>query len=271
MHLPKIVLGIFLIIVLSACTTEIKLARSFQKQPNTISVLCDYPDYIYLTSSMVDVPKGLSEEEEIAFQDSLFANSDFVRFIDDTIFFRKFREDMKQEFQGIGVNYYETEQLDEFLSSGGVQYLVNFKQLEIEERWESYHDEEVFDDVLYEEDFWIKGISLNAWMDVAKVNDTVEIQRQLYQESVLKDEVDGMFFQTQWSGQVDYHYRLDTLRVSDIGELEFRASEDFSHFIFNYIVNKEIRDQLNYMEEPEPAYQWFMKPGSRRLLPEAIR
>jgi hypothetical protein len=252
------------------CTTEMKLAKNIQKEKHKISVLCDYPDFIFFTNSLVEIPKGISDKELADFQDSLYMHSSYIRFIDDTLFFKQFKDDMRDQFQSIGIQYYESDSLKQFLANDGILYLVNFKQLEIEERWESFHDEEVFDEILYQEDFWIKGVSLNAWMDVAKVNDTVEIQRQLYQESVLKDEVDGMFFQTQWSGEVNYHYRLDTLKVSDLGELEFRAAEDFSHFIFNYIVNKEIRDRLNYLDEAPPSYEWIMRPGSRRLIPEEI-
>ena len=111
---------------------------------------------------------------------------------------------------------------------------------------------------------------MNAWMDVAKVNDSVEIQRQVYGESVMVDEVDGMFFQNQWNGEVHYQYRLDTLNIRELNDLEYQSGEDFSHVIFNYIVNKEIRDQLNYYNETPPAYKWILRPGSRRLIPEQI-
>ena len=267
MHFHRLLYGFSILLFFVACTTEIKLARNIQKEKQSISVLCDYPDFLYLSSSMVAIPKGLTEDEETAFHDSLFTNSDYVRFIDDTIFFRRFRQNMKEDLESIGVKYYETDDIDAFLNSGGVQYLVNFKQLEIEERWESYHAEEVFGEMLYEEDFWIKGVSVNAWMDVAKVNDTVEIQRQLYRESVILDEVDGMFFQNQWNGEVHYQYRLDSLEVSDIGELKEQSAMEFSRFIFNYIVNKEIQDRLFYLEGLEPPNNWYISPSSGRLIP----
>lgn len=149
MHFLRFLLGFSFLLFFVACTTEIKLARSIQKDKQNISVLCDYPDFIYLSSSMVAPPKGLTEAEEAGFQDSLYANSDYVRFIDDTIFFRRFRENMKKNLELIGVKYYETDDIGAFLASGGVQYLVNFKQLEIEERWESYHAEEAFGAILY--------------------------------------------------------------------------------------------------------------------------
>jgi len=268
MHLLKTLLAISLIILLSACSTEIKLAKSFQNQPNSISVLCDFPDFIYLTNAMVEVPEDLNDEEQAAFLDSLYRNSDFIRFIDDTIFFRKFKENIRKEFQGIGVNYYDAEQIDQFLSSEAVQYLVNFKQLEIEERWELFRVEEAFGTMSYEQKIWLEAVSVNAWIDVAKVNDTVEIQRPLYKEIVLTDQVDGMFFQNQWNGEVHFQYRLDTLEIRDIGNLKDIAAEEFSYYIFNYIVNKEIRDQLNYVEQINPVYHWFLQPGSKRILPE---
>lgn len=259
--------GALLTIIVSSCTTEIKIARTLNRDKSTISVLCDFPDYIILTNSMVEVPKDLSGKELADFYDTLFVHSEYVQYVNDTLFFHEFQENMKMQMLRIGVKYYESDDIDGFLSSKGTQYIINFKQLEMEERWEAFHDEEHIGDMLYEEDFWIKGVSLNAWMDIAKVNDTVEIQRQLYYESVIKDDVDGMFFQNQWNGDVHYQYRLDSLKVSDIDDLQYQAADEFTYFILDYIFNKEIRDRLNYAEGLEPINSWNLSPTSRRLIP----
>ena len=265
------VLFFIALLFISACSSEMRLARNIQHDMQQISVLCEFPDHIILTNSLIETPDNLNDEEQRAFFDTAYKYSKYVQYIDDTIFLRKFRENIKQEFENYDVHYYRKDQFNEFISSGGVLYLVNFKQLELEERWEAFHDEERFNDVILEEDFWIMGLSHNAWIDVAKINDTVEIQRQLYTESILKDEVDGMFFQNQWSGEVHYQYRLDSLQVSDIGELELQSAEDFLIFILNTIINKEIRDRLDYSEGIEPINEWKISPNSGRLLPEILR
>jgi len=271
MRLVNALLLFTIFVLISSCTTEIKMARAFEKQPNKISILCEYPEMVFLTNSVPEMPEGLTQEEQSTFLDSAYIYSDYVKFINDTLFLRQFRTQMKEQFGYIGVNYYDIDDLDKFLASQGVQYIVSFKQLEIEERWEPYHAEESFGDMLYEEDFWIKGVSLNAWVDIAKVDDSLEIQQKIYIESVLKDEVDGIFFQNQWTGEVHYQYRLDTLELQDIGELEYTASEEFSYLIFSHIVNKEIRDTLEYLNEPEAVNQWILEPGHKRLSPVPIR
>ncbi|MCK5857337.1 MAG: hypothetical protein KAG64_07600 [Bacteroidales bacterium] len=268
-HKIQFVVLLIIIALSISCTTEIKLARSIQKDMNQISVLCDYPDHIILTNSLLELPNNMSEEESNAFYDSAYSNSQYIRYIDDTIFLRKFKEYSKSIFENYNVNYYEEEDIDAFLSSAGELYIINYKQLELEERWENYHDKEWFGNMLYEEDFWIMGLSLNAWIDVAKINDTVEIQRHLYIESVLVDEVDGMFFQNQWTGDVNYQYRLDSLEVSDVGELQYQSADEFSYHVINFVINKEIRDRLNSLEELEPMNEWFLSPGSGRLIPRA--
>lgn len=256
------------VVLLISCSTEMRLANNLQRHKNQIHVLCSFPEQIILSNSKVPFPESLEKEEESDFYDSIYYHSDYVQYIDDTIFLRKFRAATEKYFESIGFSYHKVEDLNEFLMSNGTKYLISFKQLELEERWTSYHDEEVIGNTLYEEDFWVNGISLNAWMDVAKVNDTVEIQRQTYQESILQDNVEGMFFQNQWNGEVHYQYRIDTLRVRDIGDLQTRSAHDFGYFIINFIINKEISDHLNYLEGLKPQNTWYYSPNSGRLIPE---
>ncbi len=274
MRFPKVKVKSLILLIavfLLACSSEIQMARNIKNNMEQIAILCDFPDYIILSNSTIEEPNGMNEEEEAAFYDSAYSNSIYIQYIDDTLFMRKFQEYIKQEFDNYDVRFYHKDQINEFLSTDGVLYLANFKQLELEERWEPFHAEERFDSLIYEEDFWIMGLSLNAWIDVARINDTVEVQRQLYKESVLKDDVDGMFFQNEWSGEVHYQYRIDTLKVRDIWELELQSAEDFSLLIMNTIINKEIRDRLDYYEGVEPVNEWKISPSSGRLLPEVLR
>lgn len=252
---------------MNSCSTEFRLSSNLQHHKDRIHVLCSFPDHLYLSNAKISPPEGLSSQEESAFYDSIFYQSDYIQYVDDTIFLRVFRETTKAFFESRGFTYHEVGELNPFLASDGMLYLVKFKQLELEERWEPYHQEEVLGEMKYEEDFWINGLSLNAWMDVAKVNDTVEIQRELYDESILTDQVEGLFFQNQWTGDVHYQYRLDTLFVSDIGELKTKSAHELSYFIINYIINKEIRDQLNYLEGLEPNNSWYLSPNSGRIIP----
>ena len=248
-----------------------RLASNLQRKKDHVHILCTFPEHIILSNSKVPAPEGLSADEEAAFYDSLFYYSDYVQYIDDTIFLRKFKNYTKKYFREMGFSYHEVSDLNNFLTSDGMLYLVKFKQLELEERWFPYHQEEQFDSTIYEEDIWINGISMNAWMDVAKVNDTVEVQNELYDESVLSDRVNGMFFQNQWSGDVHYQYLLDTLQLNEIGSLQSQAAIDLGTYLIDYIVNKEIRDRLDYLEGVKPRSRWFFSVKSGRFLPEPIR
>jgi hypothetical protein len=259
------------IVLLVSCSTEMRLAGNLQRKKDQIHILCSFPEHIFLSNSKVPIPDGLSANEETIFLDSLFYNSDYVQYIDDTIFLRKFKTYTKKYFEDMGFSYHEVNDLNNFLTSDGMLYLVKFKQLELEERWFPYHQEEQFDSTIYEEDIWINGISLNAWMDVSKVNDTVEVQRALYEESILSDRVTGMFFQNQWSGEVQYQYQLDTLQLNEVGELQTQSAIDLGTYLVNYIINKEIRDRLNYLEGVKPRSWWFFSSKSGRFLPEPIR
>jgi hypothetical protein len=244
-----------------------RIAGNLQRNKKNISVLCSYPEFIYLTNSKVEPPYDLNEEAKIAFYDSLYRISDYIQYIDDTIFLRRFREATKTYFEKMGINYYEADSIGTFINREGTKYILDYLQLEIEELWIPYHQEEQFQEVIYEENFWINGISLNAWVKAAKVNDTVEVQRQLYFESVLSDEVEGLFFQNQWTGEVHYQYELDSLQVSEIGVLKTRAANEIGEHLLEYIINKEIRDRLNYLENLEPNNHWIITPNGN-ILPE---
>ena len=270
MHFPNKILALSIILLglLVSCSTEFSLARNLQRHKNSVHILFSFPERIILSNSKVEVRSGLSIVEEISFFDSAHYSSDFVQYIDDTIFLRKFKSHLKNHITEMGFSYYENDDLKEFLGTEGTLYLVNFKQLEIEERWVPIHREEQFDTLVYEEDLWVNGISMNAWGDIAKVNDTVEIQKQLYYESILSDGVEGMFFENQWNGEVHFQYLLDTLYVNQLGELESQSAEDFSINLIDHIINKEIRDQMNYQEGLKPNHEWYLSPGSGRLLPK---
>jgi len=269
MHFRKFPILFFgLLLLLISCSTEMRLATNLQRKKDKIHILCRFPEHIFLTNSKAEIPEALSADKEAAFYDSLFYHSDFVQYIDDTIFLRNFKQSIKVFFEKEGFSYHDLSDMKNFLSADGMLYSIDFKQLELEERWIPYHQEEQFDSIIYDEDFWINGLSMNAWMDVAKVNDTVEVQRQLYEESILSDKVEGMFFQNQWSGEVHYQYILDTLQVNDIGKLQTKAAVELGTFLINDIINKELRDRLNYLIGAKPRYNWFFSAKSGRFLPE---
>ncbi len=260
MHFRRFHYLIFFIVFLMSCTAEIRIANNLQRNKKNINILCRFPDYFYLTNSKIPIPENLPANKEMDFYDSAYRQSDFLQYIDDQKFLQEFKRNLGKYFTSFGVNYYPVDSINQFLRAKGTSYVLDFKQLELEERWMPYHREEEFDSMIYSEDFYINAMSLNAWITAAKVNDTVEVSRSLYTESVMSDAVDDMFFQNQWTGEVSYQYRLEELELEDLEYFPVKAANDIGNYLMNYIVDKEVCDRLKYTTGEDAKNYWKLSP-----------
>jgi len=123
------------------------------------------------------------------------------------------------------------------------------------------------------QDFWLNAVNLNSWYEISGVNDSQKTKKMLYASETAADYFNGKFKFNLLTEEVTYQYTIDTIALNDIYELAAFAGKKYASYIFDYIMNLEIRKQLPASSQPykymhfdresgriEPAYDYRFTP-----------
>ena len=129
--------------------------------------------------------------------------------------------------------------------------------------------EEMEDGYLYTERFVLNALGIDAWITVSQLNDTAGVNRLIYSEASVSDEIDGLFSMEFYSGKVNYNYILKPLTVIDSYDIIQKSSIKISLDVIDFIVNSHIEKNMLYHSKRYPERLWRYIPGMIRLLPSS--
>jgi len=206
--------------------------------------------------------------------DSLsFVNSKFLKRISDSVFLETYVNSLSSELKLYGYKIYFNNDTDEFLTNSSSGYIINIAQLQLEEYPKPVYDEATYYDSTVYQDFWLNAINLNSWFEISGMNDSQKANKTLYASESASDYFEGKFKANILTQEVTYQYSIDTLELKDIYELAAYAGKKYAAYIYDYLMNLEIRKQLPASSEPykymhynredgriEPAYDYRFIP-----------
>lgn len=231
--------------LMSACSTERKLANDFLKHRDSLSVMIIEPDYLFKTSLNQPAIEGFDALSAEAQQQLLYDSSLFLQHITDSVLIQNYITSMMQTLERYGVKAMNQQQLPDFLTTNGDAWQVSLVQLELEESLMPYRAQEIFDDsIVYFEDFELQKAGLNSWFEIVKVNDHQESSGVLYANHYFTDELDGRFADNIFTGEVTFRYNLFPLESEDIYTLASEAGTTYAGYIFDYLMNYYILQNL---------------------------
>lgn len=255
-----------LLLILSSCSIENKLAKEQVQELQNASVLLIFPDtLLFQNSKPYQFPENLSDEVlAIAAIDSSF----FLKNISASQYLSDFSKMINALYQSYGFQVYNQYQWDEFLAHKQKLYIVEFTQLQLEEYWQVYTDTEIMpDDYEYSQSFDLNALSMNAWISVAKINDTASEKNLIYSESVIKDELSGLFLMNNISGEVYYDYNFNPLKPEDaIGIIE-NSSVKIGMDVFDFLINNYVEKGMLEIKGYYPDRFWKFVPNRNNATP----
>ncbi len=217
------------LLLLSGCSTEMKLASSFVSQSKGARVAVYFPEEAIVKSerdsqygSGLQILKSFNQDE----------------FLD--IMYGAYSKSLKD----YGLDVYVPENPDD-VQVDSLHWLVILSQVEIVEEVTQYEDHRYVDDQIYYYDFPLNTINVASWFEM----DAGEWTPTLYFEHNLKDGFDSKVDYSFWTEQSNYLYKIDTLTLHDVYSYAVYLGKLYAGLTYDYMMNRYLIDKKPALKE----------------------
>ena len=167
----KKLIGVFFIIILAiqiitSCSVEEKMALNFVKVNNTRSILVFSPDQIFKVNQKTELLDSLKIYDESKFDSVLYTHSDYLQYLNDSLFLANYVLGYTEEMTSLGFAVYNQDQTQTFMEVDSNAYVANIAQIEIEETYYDYRAGETIYGHYYYYDFELNAIVVNSWIEL---------------------------------------------------------------------------------------------------------
>jgi hypothetical protein len=291
MHLPnKVLYGSFflgLLFLLTACSSEQRLAMKLQKELPEVPFLVSINPALFITNSKLAVDENLSPNEYLQAKEESIHQSKFVKQINAEDYLFQFQANFNQGISKKGFTVFPIDSISRFLTEKRPSILLDFKQLEIEEYYSIFEDEnylnygggkytnaveisrDYFDDsTLHYVDLEVNSMAINAWINVIVFyEDGSQSEELLFMDYLMHDIIEGEFRRSLQGYGVGYVYNVDEIEASEIWTLEVFPAQEFADNCINYMINKVIKNKLGEISNKASRWNWQMSDKTGRVIP----
>jgi hypothetical protein len=235
---------VLLMLFLTACSVEKKLARQFVSTGSQRSVLILGPEFIYKTNLKKDILDSLGIRDESLFDSVLFANSFFLKEIDDDKFLDNYLLGLEKELKVFGLNVYREEGTADFMEVDSNAFIINVAQLELEEDYYEYRDETRYYDNYFYHDHQLNSASVNSWFEISRINEESNTRKVYFASDVIIDDVEGNFTLDVFQSEVKYFYTIDTLQPDELYDYAYLLGRTYGGYTFDLLLNQYLDAQM---------------------------
>lgn len=267
----RLIMLAVLLLPVTACNAEKKMARQLVQTADSISVCLMEPAFLLMQNLKTweipaydSIPKNL--RDSVA-----FFHSRYLQYIDDSLFMNHYTQTLKKELVKYGIRLFPQDSMNSFLASGGTLYLINVAQFNLEEYQEPFKKSLQFDTTLYKWEIWCNALALNVWYEVSVLNVPDQKMKLLFGNMYVRDNVDGRFSGDPFAGTIRYLYNVDTIDVNSSYRLAGRTARIHANYLFDYILNERLARKEGSARPPEeylhydPEKRKIRKAGEYRL------
>lgn len=253
-------------LTLHSCSVEKRLAEEFLNNRDSIALYLIRPEVVFKTNlkswQIEDFEQMMVSEKDSA----LFANSLFLKEIDDTLLLNRFFNSFSSELMRLNLQPFDQENLHGFLSSDKKAYQVALVQVELEEDVYPYRAEEIFyDSVLFFEDFLLNTVNINSWFDISKLNDPSANNNLLYASHYVMDQIEGRFVNNLFTREVKYKYNLFPMKTENVYALALVLGKTYAGYVFDYLMNEYVF--RNFSPGKKPKVFLHFDPETGKVYP----
>ncbi|MEZ5083741.1 MAG: hypothetical protein R2750_09865 [Bacteroidales bacterium] len=233
---------ILLSVILSSCYAEWKMAKGYIESKPEIAIMILPANYVFKKNQKIDNQKELQNFSELEKDSVLMAKSSFLKEVSDSIFLERFINSMYTEFEKLGFTVYTENYLDSFLFVQTPAYIFNIAQIELEELYTVYEDQQDFGDLTYYKNFDLNAINYNFWFELSELNDEKENTKLFFISETINDQVYGYFTENIFTGDVKYKYNITEIDMDVIYKYCTIYGRRHAGYTFDYIMNKYITE-----------------------------
>lgn len=239
----------FLLIITSSvifisCSPERKLAVYYAKNAPSINALVLSPTYIYKLNQKTFMLDSLAITDSTLFDSVLMAHSDFLQFVDDSLFIENYINGYKRELAVFGINVFGEGQTASFLENDSNALMLNVAQIELEEAYYPWEDEMQIYDTKYTYSHLLNGVYVSSWIEIGKYNQYNSQQQVYFATDLITDKVDGEFNFDIFTQKIQYMYNYDSLQVSQLYDYAYVLGRTYAGYTFDLLLNTYLDNKL---------------------------
>ncbi len=256
----------FLLLLLSGCMPERKLAVSFIENDTALAFLVIKPDFLYKTNLKEYEINGYDSLSDWQKDSLLMDKSLFLKNINDSILISGFTENFTKGLQSYGIKVYPSSLTDTFLLPGHMSYIANIAQMSLEEYVHPFTtDQVVSDEIVTIKDVDLNALNYNIWLELGKLNSDKK-NIVLFASDYLLDDLNGQLRQSIFRDEITFEYTIDTITTEQIYQYGRQMGKEVSSYLFDYLLNIYINENIPPGYPYEPEYLHY-DPEKRMLLP----
>jgi hypothetical protein len=240
--------GLFLLVLFqvlfSSCSIEKKLATKFVKDPPAIDLQLFTPDILFKFNHKGEEIEGFDELTNLQQDSSLYAHSKFMQFVDDSIFMESYLNSFIDELRALGFKVFLDQSVDSFLQRQPQSYIVNISQIQMDEYTFPIEDTEPYGDSVLYQGFKLNGVDVSSWFEISKINASKPKKTVLYSSFTASDGFEGRYIMNAFTMDVQYKYKIDSLKMRDIYNLAVFSGKKNASYLFDYFMNQYVAFQL---------------------------
>jgi len=251
--------------LITSCSADRQIAKSFTETPPPFNFLIITPEYIYKYNHKGEDIAGFDSMTQVQQDSALFASSQFIQNLDDSVFLTRYINGFVDELRSYNMNVFLEDGMDSFLLQQPQSYVINIAQLQLDEYYYPIEDEATFWDTTYYKSFNLEAVDFSTWYEVNKMNAEKPKKTILYSTYSMTDGFEGSFFNEPWSSEVKYRFKVDSLKVSDIYSLAGKLGQRHANYLYDFFLNQYIRFKLP--KDQEPLYYYHYDHKHKSLFP----
>lgn len=223
MRITKII-GLLLLIVVTGCQTELKLAKQYREERPLIEAAVYFPE---------------KAEVKVEYNTQYQRKTDVLDGFSQDLFLDVMYGSYAEALRAYDVNVYIPESIDDVLVDS-THWLVMLSRVEVSGRITEYEDFLFSDTDEFSYKHPLNTVNVASWFEI---NDG-EWKPVLYSEHNLIDGFDSHTDYSFWSGSLDYEYTIDTLKLKDVYNYAVYLGKLYAGYTYDYMMNGYVGAEL---------------------------
>ncbi len=244
MYRNSIVLVIITIVVLSSCSPEWKIARTYIESKPDISLMIAPANYVFKVNLKRDELGDTSQMTRAQIDSLALAKSLFLKNISDSVFLTTFINSMINEFTKLGLTVYMDNNIDSFLFLQSPAFMFNIAQIELDEHYIKHEDEENLGGYFYHKTMDLNAMTFNNWFELTQLNPKKEGRKLFFASETISDIIDGFFTENVFTGEVQYKYQKANIDVDIIYQYCELLGQRYADYTYDYLMNRYIKENF---------------------------
>ena len=235
-------IGLLLVLLLSGCQTELKLAKNFVAEKANTRVAVYFPE---------------KAEVKVEYNTQYQMQTDVLQGFSYDLFLDVLYDAYADGLRAYGLDVYVPEDADN-VQVDSVNWLVMLSRMEISGRITEYEDYLFSDTDEYSYKHPLNTVNVASWFEISDG----EWKPVLFCEHNLIDGFDSKTDYSFWANKMDYSYTIDTLELKDVYNYAVYLGKLYAGYTYDYMMNRYVGDELakrNYMYQMLLRYDPYKK------------